>query len=1193
MRRWKNVLLISGSLLFLILFAAAVILPEIIRDKAIEQVRSDYGRDLRIERIIINLFNLQVDIRKLDLKEPGSDRTFVSFDRLNFSLSLRSLIDRALIIDDLTLERPFVRIEKQGPESFNFSDFIPAESAPPAAPAEPTNPFLFSFNNLQIHDGTLTFVDSSDQLDLVHRIAELNLAVPFVGNIPYLVERYIQPALSLKIDDSPLVARGQMKPFHDSVETRLELNLNGVDLPYYAAYLKPFLPFELSDGRFSAQLELSYRVSRTQQPKLLIGGDLSLSALRLEQQGQTFFFLPLLLVQIDWINPFEDEYHFSAISLYDPQLQVERNDRGEINLLGLLPPESAGATSAEQPEVRQKKKPLPHLTIETLRLREGSIDFHDAVPPGGFSSHIEPINLLARELSTREAPPARIDFELQTSHKEELKLDADLNLAPLDLKGHAQLSGLPLAAYRPYLLPYLTRTPRGTVGLETDFSVTEAGQQLSHLNFLLSGLQQEFSDSDFFRLGTLNLTDASVRLPEREVEVSAFSLAQGQLVLSRDAQGTLPFESLLRPQPEPPQAETPQASEETATSGEKNAASPWSLKLAHFAIEDFGARFTDGAAPHPAPVEVKHLALQIDDLHWPQAAPSPWQFSADWGAGGALSAEGNLVHTPPKLDGKLRVKQFDLRPVNSYIPLDLLLKLASAKLDSGLTFDLAQGDRFGGQIKGEVGLRRFSVAGVSEELLRWESLQFEEIQFDLDPLALAIARVSLNNYLAKIRVEPDGRVNLNQIQAETETTGSETTPAADTPSAPTAVAAADAPSEAQAEPLPPIRIDEVTLQGGELSFVDRHLPQIFASTMYELGGRISGLNSAPGQSASVDLRGMLENHSPLTISGSIAPLAGDLNIDLRVRFNEIDLAPVTPYSGTYLGYVIDKGKLYLDLDYKIAKRQLQANNKIFLDQFTFGKAVESAEATGLPVRLAVALLKDRKGEIHLDLPVSGSTDDPQFGIFSTVVTLLKNLLVKAATAPFSLLASMFGGGGEDFSQISFPAGLAVLAPADSEKLGKLNQMLVERPGLNLELSGFIDPEIDPEGYRKEQLRSAVDAAWRKKSKPQPGQEMTPDEYLDNLEQVYKKASFPKPRNALGVLKKLPVAEMEKLLLANTLVGDEELTGLARERETAVKEELLKQNPELSPRIFLKAADIAAPAEKDRPRARVEFGVAVK
>ena len=954
MRRWQKVFLVTSALITSILLAITIILPDITRDKAIEQLRNDYNRELKIGEIRINPLNLQVEISDLDLHEEGSEKTFVSFERLQFSLSLRSLIDRALIIDDLILERPFLSLEKRGENNFNFSSFIPSEDERTPQSSEAEDGMHFSFNNLQIKQGTLNFIDSSSKVDFIHQIDNLELAVPFVGNIPYLTERYIQPALSLRVDGAPLVIKGEMKPFDRSVETRINLNLEKIDLPYYSVYLQPFLPFELTDGSLSTHLEILYRVSLDQQPKLKVGGDLSLSRLRLEQQGETLLFLPLLLVNLDWAAPLANEYHFSDLSLYNPQLHIRRGTDGRLNLLKLLP-QNQSATAGEAPG----SKPGPRLTISTLRLREGEFNFYD----------------------------------------------------------------------------------------ET--------------------------------------------------------------------------------------------------------------------------------APRPAPAGISNFNFSLKDIQWPQAVASAWQFGGNWKSGGNFKGKGQLLHTPLTVEGQFAMAQLDLTPANNYIPKDIRLALASAKLDTTLTFNLMQRESLTGKISGTLGLGNLSVTGSNEELLRWESLQFDDLNVDIEPLNISVTEVSLTNYLARIQVQSDGQVNLNQITAAQ---GEEEE---------TAELAASAPMK-----LPPLHIDELTLQGGEVSFVDRHLPQIFSTTMYELGGRVSGLTSATGEYASVDLRGALENHSPLTISGKIAPLAGDLDTELKIQFTDINLAPVTPYSGTYLGYSIDKGKLYLDLDYRISKRQVEASNRIFLDQFTFGERVESKDATGLPVRLAVALLKDRQGEIHLALPVSGSSDDPEFGLFSTALTLLKNLLIRAATAPFSLLASMFGGGDEDFSQIDFPVGIASLTPSDQEKLDKLALMLTERPSLQLEISAFVDPENDPEGLRREELKQQVEAAWRKAVKPRTDQAMSDTEYLDNLRQVYSSAKFPKPHNAFGIPKKLPPAEMEKLLLANILVGVEELHALAKKRVAAVQTELVQKHPDLKPRIFLKHTEINQPAKPEKKRARVEFGITI-
>ncbi|PLX75621.1 MAG: hypothetical protein C0615_07800, partial [Desulfuromonas sp.] len=307
-------------------------------------------------------------------------------------------------------------------------------------------------------------------------------------------------------------------------------------------------------------------------------------------------------------------------------------------------------------------------------------------------------------------------------------------------------------------------------------------------------------------------------------------------------------------------------------------------------------------------------------------------------------------------------------------------------------------------------------------------------------------------------------------------------------------------------------------------------------------------------------------------------------------------------SGNYVGYAIEKGKLYLDLDYKVDGNQLNAANHVFIDQFNFWQKVESEEATTLPVRLAVALLKDRRGEIHLDLPVSGDLDDPEFSVVGVVFTILKNLLVKAATAPFKLLAAMLGGGGgEDFSTISFPYGTIGLEELERSKLEKLKEALVQRPALKLEVSGYVDREQDPEGLRRVRLENALRElqfyALKRAGKLPEGAtvdavSLSEEERSLYLKQVYKDADFPKPRNAFGFVKSLPDAEMEKLILANTEAGEEQMQQLADGRAKTVYDYLVQELQMPVERVFLKQDDIYAAPEEGAGGNRVGFGVAI-
>jgi hypothetical protein len=245
------------------------------------------------------------------------------------------------------------------------------------------------------------------------------------------------------------------------------------------------------------------------------------------------------------------------------------------------------------------------------------------------------------------------------------------------------------------------------------------------------------------------------------------------------------------------------------------------------------------------------------------------------------------------------------------------------------------------------------------------------------------------------------------------------------------------PAETKDQPGRPanIKIDRITLQGGRINFTDNFIRPRFSGNLLDIGGRITGLTSEENKYGEVELKGMYENYAPLEITGKINPLREDRYIEIKASFKEMDLAALNPYSGRYAGYAIEKGKLSFQIEYLIVKNKLDAKNTIFLDQLIFGEKVDSPDATKLPVKLGVALLKDRRGEINLDIPVSGELDDPKFSLGGIIMKVIVNLLAKAATSPFALLGAVFGGG-EQLSYAEFDYGAATLTAENRKKLDK-------------------------------------------------------------------------------------------------------------------------------------------------------------
>ncbi len=269
---------------------------------------------------------------------------------------------------------------------------------------------------------------------------------------------------------------------------------------------------------------------------------------------------------------------------------------------------------------------------------------------------------------------------------------------------------------------------------------------------------------------------------------------------------------------------------------------------------------------------------------------------------------------------------------------------------------------------------------------------------------------------------------------------------------------ADAPKGSSAPPFN-LAIQEIRFNDLSVDFTDRHITPNFSTRLDLYEGSIKGLSSESTESADLSIRGALDRQARIDISGRIHPLPAQPAADIAFLLEDLALSPLSPYSGTYIGNAIEKGKLHLDLAYLVEGRQLQAQNRILLDQFTLGHRVDSPDALNLPVGLAVALLKDRSGRILLDIPVSGRTDDPQFSVSNVITQSLMNLLTRAATSPFALVGRLVGGG-EELRYIEFGYGFAALDEQAQEKLSAVEEILFQRPELSLEIAGYVDVEGD-------------------------------------------------------------------------------------------------------------------------------------
>jgi uncharacterized protein involved in outer membrane biogenesis len=1184
-RRWIRAAIAAIVLLLVTATAVALFGPNLLGNYAREWVKAETGRVLTLGKVNINLLALSVEIHDLSLSEADQARTFIAWKRLYLALSPRSLWHRAPVIRELHLENPTLHIERLPDARFNFSDLLERPERGADQPAATAAPARYSLNNLTIAGGQIEIIDRTLTDPASHRVEALELALPFIGNLPYLADRYVQPLLRATVNGTPFEFRGELKPFADTQEYGVKLKFDGIDLPYYLGYLPANLPVTVNNGRLDVDLDLIYRASASTKPVLEMTGRFDLMVLDLrERGGRPLLFLPLLEARLAPTRPLDRQIHLASLSINNPQSWLDRTPEGEWNFARL----GGAAAPGQTPTAAQEHAAPLQLQIDQLRLRNGHLAVRDNAPTGGFATTLLAINLDADKLTLAPDQPFRVALDLGSALRERLSLSGQMTIEPLSLDLAIETKGVPLAAYQPY---YQAQTKAAIGGeLQGGARLQMSPQQpllISDAHLEVRNLDLPLPKAEGLKLTGIKLQGGRFDLAANQLDIADLALTGADLRFSRNRGGHWSF--LDRDYPLLDQLAAPAAAPPAPDQR------PLHYRIDRIALDDARIAFRDELPAKPANFVITGLGLTIRDLAVPDAVPGTFQLRGTLQPRGEFQVSGSAAPTGPVVSAAVELRQIPLPSFAPYLAEEFRLVLVDGALDAQLQANVAQrASGWQGRIGGDLGIRRLHCldAAHREDLLRWEQLEFSGIDLRLEPLSLKINALALHDYYARVLLDEQARLNFVEVfRPAPQPAGS------DKPAAAGAPAMEPAPQD-----RPQIDIGKITLQGGKVNFTDRHMPRPFSVEMLQLGGRIEGLSTTPGARAEVDLRGRLRNESPLTIAGTLNPLADPFFLDLNLNFNDMELSPLSPYSGTYLGYLIERGKLNVALSYLVENGRLQASNKIFLDQFTFGAPVESDRATSLPVRLAVALLKDRNGEIHLNLPVAGNLDDPRFSVWGVIWQMIRNLLVKAATSPLALLGAL-AGGGEDVSIISFPVGSAQLAEAEQGKLSKIAAALRERSELKIEVRGYVDPEHDPEGYRHELLQSKLRREKflelaRRKGGELPADaatvELTADEYPDYLWRVYRQADFPKPRNLIGMVRHLPDAELEKLLLANLRVGPDELQALAQARAQAVIVALVEHGGVPRERFFLATADITAlPADANISRSRVEFGVVVK
>ncbi|HEX4855404.1 MAG TPA: DUF748 domain-containing protein [Limnobacter sp.] len=795
------------------------------------------------------------------------------------------------------------------------------------------------------------------------------------------------------------------------------------------------------------------------------------------------------------------------IDLKNPQVLVALLPEGKNSFTALIE-----AFKTDEPEEENQEPPA--LLLSHLLISNAVVDFQDRRSENGLKTRFEPLNLELRNISTRADQNGEFQLDALTGLDAALKLRANVQVAQPAAKGEVVLTGLNLDKLKPLLKPLLpTGTPTGfaDLGLNFDFNM-EAASANAQPRVVLNNMQAELRDFNLSakptgaspsagfsslkvsngqfdlqagkaELGSLVLTGLqlnhagkskaiglqkievgplAVDLAGQHAEVGSLKLEGGQVNVKRSPSGELDLLALVNA--------WAAGGNKADTTAEK-AGKPWTYRLNTVKVANLNADIEDQGMKPALVLGLRNIALETGDISEDLDKDLALKASLAMQSGGTISIQGKLnpITTATRLN--VDINSLAVKPAQPFLGQFAKLDLAGGMLSTqGQAIYTEKEQGYTGSLS-VTGLR-LNEAGTSKPFLQFKQLATPGLTATTK--GLRIPRLTLDGLDTALLIAKDKSTNISRILTAGNTPAAADSNAANKPaaSANPDTKAGDSRTAPPASPEFAVNIDRFNITNSELDFADESLFIPFGTRIHGLKGVVNGLSNRPGARGQLALSGTVDEFGEADAQGTLNLLDPTAFMNIAVKFNNVEMRSLTPYSGTFANRKIESGKLSMNLVYNIQDQQLNSSNQVTIDKLTLGERVESPQGRDLPLELAIAILEDSNGRIDLGLPITGNLNDPEFSYGAIVWKAIGNVLTKIVTAPFRALGALFGGSEEELGQVVFNPGANTLSPSQREGLKKLGEALGTRPNLGLTVQGTWAP-ADKVAIQNLQMRRAV------------------------------------------------------------------------------------------------------------------------
>ncbi|MDD4504865.1 MAG: DUF748 domain-containing protein [Sulfurospirillaceae bacterium] len=846
---------------------------------------------------------------------------------------------------------------------------------------------------------------------------------------------------------------------------------------------------------------------------------------------------------------FKKEIFIQSVSIDTPSLDAKIDENGSLNLMRIF---ASMPTTAETNTTEKNDTPLPFL-IGQIDIKNGDIFFQHERTKEPFSVHLGPLNYTITNLGLQKDDLSIHALKSVLQNEEKISLASSVALDPLKLHGKLEIKQIGLPPFWTYLMEdYKATLKQGDLSLYLPFSIDFSKEtpliSIEKANLSLEKvIIQDEKQKKLISIPKLSIDDINFEWPKAQVSIDSVAILEPFIDMELEKNYELNLVKLFVP------AKT---NTKTTLSTSKETPIPWSFLLKKLTLTQGQIDFLDTNVKQNGKTKFSEVTFGAQNITLEPKQAINYDLSSKIDDKSQLKIKGSVIPQTIAISASIETTALSIAKIQPYLEPFTTLSLKEGLLSLKAKLDASFEEKKDALIKLDTSLDLSKLVindSFNQPIIAWDKLLIDTLAYNTAPNSLHVGKITLNKPYVNLDIKKDKSSNFTNILKPIPTTKS---------------TQKSQPKEME------IVFGTMSLKGGSANFKDASLPIPFATFINNLNGTFSALNTKNTKPSKLLLEGKVDKYGYSKIEGSILPFAFKDNANLKILFKNIDMPSLTPYSGKFVGYAIQKGKLSMDLSYKIKKGMMEGANKINIDSLTLGDKIESEDATNLPLGLAIAILKDSKGQIDLNLPVSGDLNDPDFKYGAIVWKAFGNLIGSILTSPFSLIGSLLGIETETLKSVEFSGGEYQIIASEEEKMDQYRQILEKKPELKLIITPSFNEEVDTLAIRENAIERQIEAitkgskeenSYGKAIKTLFVKKFSQDAY-DNLIKGYKDEKLD-----FGT-----IHENFKSKIALTLViTPEELNTLAHQRADAIIQNLTQIQKIASPKILkgeLKSSD---------------------